>query len=146
MNKKLLGAAVLVWTFLLTGCSLDYKLQVANYTSEPLTVTYRLRENGRFQEPQAAGLDNSGTGGELKALSAEAYTTDQTKRERTVKIQPRQMVILETGPWNPDSEKGMMQTVEITVEGVNGRVNYSGGKFYQSFNKDDSNIYTIEYR
>ncbi len=138
--------AVILFSLLPAACSAEYRLEVVNYTSEPVTITYKLKEGREFQVPEIFSVENRFAEGTAKPLPESVYTTNMQKRERTLKLEPNQLVLLERGYWNPQAEDGMMGINEIAVEGNKGRISYSGTKFYENFEKKDSSFYTIEYR
>lgn len=147
MKNKIGFTALFVCVAFLVACTAEYRLEVVNHSAEPLTITYKIKEGGYFDEPKILSIEEwKKFEAEPKPLAADAYTTNAENRERTVTLPPNTAVILERGIWDPDRKGGMMQTVDIKLTGASGTATYSGENFYKNLNKEGGQTYTIEYR
>lgn len=147
MKNKIVFIALFACVAFLSACTAEYKLEVVNHSAQPLTITYKLKEGGRFDEPEIMSIEEwKKVESEPKPLAADAYSTDAENRERILTLPPNTAVVLERGIWDTDRKGGMTQTVDIKLSGASGTATYSGENFYKNLNKDGGQTYTIEYR
>lgn len=152
MKNKVKFIPFFLMVLFLGACSVNYRLEVVNYSAQPLTITYKIKEGRQFQNLYVTSVEDWKSLKDPKEskslMPADAFTTNMEKRERTVTLPPNQVVVLEEGNYHRQREGGMMNTVEIRLSGVNGELNYSGERFYENISQENSaeNVFTIVYR
>ena len=127
-------------SLILVACSYEYRLEVVNYSSEPITIFYKFKENSNFQIPKVVSFENWRQEGAEKDMTEESFQKDLQKREVTLKLEPNQVVYLDSGVLSPEKVGGMMNLSEIIIEGNHGKLSYSGDNFYKNFEVKNSSF------
>ena len=145
--KQLKIIAFLTAAIFLTACSFGYSIVIVNDSDEPLEVYYKINEGG-FGEPSVKSLEDWNAQKSIKRFWTEEkswrnlpeteYGTNFEKRERIVKIAPRQVIQIETGHYNPITEEygDLTDIIELKINSSNGEIAYKGRLLLNQFEKD----------
>lgn len=147
--KKLKILILTAAAICLTACSFGYDIQIINDSDEPIEIRYKISERGNFDEPKIKNIKDWKTEKSIehfwtdekpweKMVETE-YRTDLTTRERTIVVQPQQIVNIEHGNYNPISEERgeLTNIIELKIISPNGEIFYKGKLLLRQFEKEN---------
>ncbi len=156
MNKVLISL-VLFLTVFLSGCSLSCEMLVFNESNDQIEIIIKPKKKNLFDLPQQISKEKweesrsffkSVFGNELNQfedLSGNEFSYDEKTNILTLKIQPKQVVVIERRSWSGREESQEFDFEQITVSGKNGSVSYQGDKLSAQMEKE-STTYFIKYK
>jgi hypothetical protein len=130
------------------ACSFGYDIQIVNDSDESIEIRYKISERGSFDEPTIKNIEDWKAEKSIRRFWTEVkpwqkmpkseYRTDLTIRERTIVIQPQQIINIEHGNYNPISEeRGELTGIEeIKINSPNREIFYKGKLLLKQFEKD----------
>lgn len=143
--KKLIPALLLIAT-LLSGCSFNYDVVIVNESNRPIEVRYKIKQDGRLDEPMIKTLEEWHERNGIKRLWSEPppwqplpqTDLETVADERVIKILPRRAVRIEQGNHNLISEeKGeLTDIVELRLISDHGEISLKGRLLLSHFEKD----------
>jgi hypothetical protein len=148
-NMKYLKIIVfLTFATFLSACSFGYDIVIINDSDKQIEIRYKVIDNSQFNEPMTKSIEDWNAQKSLKRfwteekpwqnLQKNEYETDLETRERTIKIQPKQIVKIEGGHYNFISEEygDLTDIVELKIISPNGEITYKGKLLLNQFEKD----------
>jgi hypothetical protein len=154
--RKLLILLILFLTVFLSGCSLSCEMLVFNESNDQIEIIIKPKKN-TFEKPQQISKENWELNRSLirKLLgNGENPFTDLSENEMnynektnvlTLKIQPKQVVLIEQRGWGGSETSQEFYFEQITVSGKNGAVIYQGDNLSAQMQKE-STTYFIKYK
>lgn len=140
--------AILVLVSFLSACSFNYEVVIVNDSDEPIEVIYKITNDDYFDEPMSKTLEEWNSRKSIKRLWQEEkpwlkfpkdlFVTDSKVRQRVIKVEPQQVVRIETGSYNPiKEEEGRLSNIsELRIVSENGEIIYKGKLLLNEFEKD----------
>jgi hypothetical protein len=139
---------LIVFSVLLSGCSVSTALVVINKSDKPVEVTYQFKDYpGPFDPPRpktkpVAELDDDTAWLELPA---EQYVTNSYSRAISVTLAPKTALLIDRvkGPGIPDDT--YFQISDVVVRGAYGTIMLHGQQVRKAF-VEEGKVYAISYR
>jgi hypothetical protein len=146
--RKLSLLALVIFSVLLSGCSVSTSLVVINKSDKPIEVTYQFKDTpGPFSPDQpkvkpVAELDEDTA---WRELPAEQYVTNSYGRAITVTLAPKTAVLIDRvkGPGIPDDDRFRLS--DVVVRGAYGTIMLHGQQVRKGF-VEEGKVYAISYR
>lgn len=148
--KQLKIIVLLTSLVFLSSCSFGYEILIINDSDELIEVRYRINAKGYFYEPKIGSVEDWKIQKSIRRfwtekkswqqLPATEYETNWETRERVIRIAPRQLIQIESGNYNPETEdySDLTNIVELKINTSNGEIVCKGNLLLNHFEKDGS--------
>lgn len=147
--KLLKAFIILTLALCFSGCSFVYEIVIVNDSNKVIEIVYTIRDTASFDKPFTKTLEDWNSRNTIsrlwkkekawEVLAAEQVSINLDKRERTIKIEPYQVVRIEDGYYNPISERNgdLTNISELRIISDTGEIVFKGKLLLSQFEKDD---------
>lgn len=148
---------ILLSTFFLSGCSLLTEMLVFNESNDQIEIIIKPKKKNIFYKPQQISKEKwelnrsiirkllGNNENPFTDLSEKDISYDEKANTLTLKIEPKQVVVLERRSWRGGEISQEFYFEQITVSGKNGVVSYQG-EYPSAQMERESTTYFIKYK